>query len=155
MISPEILYRYPFFGGLDDAHIKAIASIAQEEFLASGVTIFHEGQRAESLYFLVHGCVVLYYTGGGTILEKIPEGIPVGDINPGEPFSISALIEPYVLTSTARATKPCRVIKIGAEALKTIFKKDPQLAYILTLKAAKAAVERLYTTRMQLAAAWA
>jgi CRP/FNR family cyclic AMP-dependent transcriptional regulator len=154
MISPEILYRYPFFGGLDDAQVKAIASIAQEEFLAIGATIFHEGQRAESLFFLVDGCVVLYYMGGGTILEKIQEGIPVDDINPGEPFGISALIEPYILTSTARATKPCRVIKIDAVALKTLFKNDQQLAYILTLKAAKAAVERLYSTRMQLAAAW-
>ena len=155
MISPEILYRYPFFGGLDDAQIRAIALIAQEETLATGVTIFHEGQRAESLYFLVDGGVALYYMGGGTILEKYKDGIPVDDINPGEPFGISALIEPYILTSTARSTKPCRVIRFEAEALKTLFMLDQQLAYKLALKAAKAAVERLSTTRMHLAAAWA
>jgi len=155
MISPEILYRYPFFGGLDDAQIKAIALIAQEENLASGVTIFHEGQRAESLYFLVDGSVALYYMGGGTILEKYKEGIPVDDINPGEPFGFSALIEPCIYTSTARATKPCREIKFGSEALKTLFNLDQRLAYLLTLKAAQAAVARLSTTRMHLAAAWA
>jgi len=155
MISPEILYRYPFFGGLDDAQIKAIALIAEEESLASGETIFHEGQRAESLYFLVDGSVALYYMGSGTVLEKYKEGIPVDDINPGEPFGFSALIEPYIYTSTARATKPCRVIKFKAEALKTLFNLDLRLAYILTLKAAQAAVTRLSTTRMHLAAAWA
>jgi CRP/FNR family cyclic AMP-dependent transcriptional regulator len=155
MISPELLYRYPFFGGLDNSQVKAIAMIAQQILLENGETIFHEGQPAEWLYFLEDGCVSLYYMGTGTTIEKQREGIHVGDINPGEPFSISALIEPYILTATARATKPCRVIKIEAEALKTLFKQDQGLAYILTLKAAKAVVDRLNTTRVQLAAAWA
>jgi len=155
MISPEILYRYPFFGGLDDAQLKAIAMIAQEEFLASGVTIFQEGQPAESFYFLEEGCVSLYYMGAGTTLEKYQEGIPVGEINPGEPFSVSAIIEPHVLTSTARVSKPSRVIKIEAEALQTLMEKDQRLAFILTHQAAKAVIERLHATRVQLAAAWA
>ena len=36
MISPELLYRYPFFGGLDNSQVKAIAMIAQEIFLDNG-----------------------------------------------------------------------------------------------------------------------
>jgi CRP-like cAMP-binding protein len=154
MISPEILYRYPFFGGLDDAQIKALAMIADVETFASGVTLFTEGERAKTLYFLLEGCVVLYYMGNGT-MEKFPEGIPVGEINPGEPFSISALIEPNVLTSTARMSKPSRVISFNAESLHTLMQKDQRLAYILTRQAAAAMIERLQATRVQLAAAWA
>jgi len=155
MISPEILIRYPFFGGLDDTHTKAIASIAQEDQLPNGVTIFYEGKPAKSLYFLVDGCVVLYYVGAGTILEKFQGGIPVGEINPGEPFGISAVIEPYILTSTARTAKPSRVVAIEAEPLRNLFKQDQRLAYLMMHKAAKAALERLNTARIQLAAAWA
>lgn len=155
MISPEILYRYPFFGGLNEVQIKAIAMIAQEEDLASGVTIFQEGQQAESLYYLEEGCISLYYMGIGTTLEKFQEGIPVGEINPGEPFSISAIIEPHILTSTARVSKPSRVIKIEAAALQTLMKEDQQLSLIMTHQAAKVVIERLHATRVQLAAAWA
>jgi CRP-like cAMP-binding protein len=154
MISVEVLSRYPFFGGLTDSQKKSLAIIAQEEYLASGITIFYEGENAEWLYFLEEGCISLYYTGTRSTLEKIAEGIPICEINPGEPFSISAIIEPYVLTSTARVSKPSRVIKIKAQSLRALFEKDYQLAYILTRKAAKAVVERLNATRVQLAAAW-
>lgn len=154
MISPEILYRYPFFGGLDDTQVKALAMIADVETLASGVTLFNEGERAKTLYFLLEGCVVLYYMGNGTTIDKFKEGIPVGEINPGEPFSISALIEPNVLTSTARISKPSRVVKFDAESLHYLMQKDQRLAYILTRQAAAAMIERLQATRVQLAAAW-
>ncbi len=155
MISSELLYRYPFFGGLDNRQVKAIAMIAQEIHLDIGVTIFDEGQPANWFYFLEEGCVSLYYMGSGTTIEKLSEGIHVGDINPGEPFSFSALIKPNILTATARVTKPCRVIKIEAEGLKTLFLLDQGMAYTMTLKAAEAVVERLNATRVQLAAAWA
>ncbi len=155
MISPELLARYPFFAGVDDAQLKALANIASLETFNSGTTLFHEGDRAESLYFLMEGSVVLYYMGIGTALEKFPEGVPVGEINPGEPFSISALIEPHVLTSTARVSKPSRVLRFNAQTLQELLAKDQRLAYTLTHQAATAVVDRLLTTRIQLAAAWA
>ena len=83
------------------------------------------------------------------------KGIPVGEINPGEPFGVSALIKPHVLTSKAWSTKPSRALKIDALAMRNLFEKDPQMAYALTLNAAQAAIERLHATRVQLAAAWA
>ena len=155
MISPELLHRYSFFGGLENGHLKSLAIIAQEELLPSDMTICQEGQRAETLYFLEEGSVVLYYTGSETDIENFKDGIPVGEINPGEPFSVSALIEPHILTSTARTSKPSRVIKFEAKALHKLYKNDRRLAYILTHQAAKAVIERLLSTRIQLAAAWA
>lgn len=155
MISPELLVRYPFFGGLDDAQLKALAMIASEESVESGVTLFEEGRRAESLYFLLDGCIVLCYMGSGTTIDRFPEGIPVGEINPGEPFSISALIAPHFLTSTARVSKPSRMIRFDGDALHTLLQKDQRLAFILTRQAAAATIERLHSTRVQLAAAWA
>lgn len=154
MISVELLSRYPFFGGLTDSQKRSLARIADEEHLSSGVTIFREGETAEWLYFLEDGCVSLYYTGTRPTPDKLDEGIPICEINPGEPFSISAIIEPYVLTSTARVSKPSRVIKIEAKSLLVLFENDCRLGYIMTQKAAKAVVERLNATRVQLAAAW-
>jgi CRP-like cAMP-binding protein len=155
MISPELLRNYPFFRSLDDAQLRAIAIITKEETVDTGVTLFHEGEPAQALYFLKDGCVDLYYQISEAAPSDLRKGISVGEINPGEPFSISALIEPYILSATARVSKPSHIIKIEAEALRDLFAKDQKLAYLLTYQAAKAVIERLHTTRIQLAAVWA
>jgi CRP-like cAMP-binding protein len=155
MISPELLRNYPFFRLLDDAQLRAIAIIAKEETVGAGETLFHEGEPARALFFLKDGSIDLYYKLGVVVPSDLSKSISVGEINPGEPFSISALIEPYILSATARVSKPCHIIKIEAEALRALFVKDQRMAYLLTYQAAKAVIERLHTTRIQLAAVWA
>jgi CRP-like cAMP-binding protein len=155
MISPELLRHYPFFRFLNESQLREIAMIAEEESIDSGLVLFHEGQTAAALYFLEEGHIDLYYAAGKINPSDSQKGIPVGEINPGEPFSISAVIEPYILTSTAFVSKPSRLIKIEAKPLRALFNKDLRLAYLLTYQAAKAAKERLFATRIQLAAAWA
>lgn len=154
MISPELLRRYPFFGLLTDDQLREVAIIATEETIDRGTVIFWEGEPAETLYFLLEGCIDLYYTVGEQKHRSPEKGIPVGEINPGEPFGISALIEPHMLTSTAFVSASSRVVKIDSAALRAQLKKDRKLDYLFTLQAAKAAISRLTATRIQLAAAW-
>ena len=153
MISPELLRRYPFFAQLDDAHQKAIAMITQELTYANREIICKEGQPAAFLCLLVEGSVDLFFTVEEEYRPDLRKEFPVGEINPGEPFAISALIDPYVLTSSARAAAPCRVLKIDAAALRALCEVDCRLGYTLMRHAAKAALERLHSTRVQLAAA--
>lgn len=155
MISPELLRSYPFFGQLDESQLREIAMIAEDVPLKNGDVVFHEGDPADSLYFLLEGCIDLYFTLSGSGQNAPDKGIPVGEINPGEPFGISALIEPHLLTATALATGSGRMLKIDATALRLLIQKDRRLAYQLTHQAAKAAITRLHATRVQLAAAWA
>ncbi len=77
----------------------------------------------------------------------------ISDFNPGEIFGISALIEPYVYTSTVRVDKACRVIEINASALRALCEVDLRLSYGLMQAIAKASLERLQHTRTQLVAA--
>ncbi|MEW5871644.1 MAG: cyclic nucleotide-binding domain-containing protein [Chloroflexota bacterium] len=154
MVSPELLRHYPFFGQLTDSQLAEIAMIAEEKNFETETAIFDEGGPAETLYFLLEGSVDLYYTVAGMKRSTLDKGIPVGEINPGEPFGISSLIEPHVLTSTALVSSSSRVITIDAAAIKALFEKDGKLAYIFTNQVAKSAIERLYATRVQLAAAW-
>lgn len=152
MISPELLRQYPFFGHLDDHQLKSIAMIADEVTFEKNAKLFEEGEDASVLYFLLDGSVDLHYFGeeDGAVSQG---GLPVGTINPGEPFAISAVIEPHIFTSTAIATKPSRAIKIDAIPLLDLFGQDRRMAFLLTRQAAKAAIERLNSTRVQLAAA--
>jgi CRP-like cAMP-binding protein len=155
MISPEILRHYPLFHSFSDSQLRAIAMIADEVEIEAGTTLFKKGQPAEMLYILKEGCIDLYYMTGEKGNSNSQKGFPVGEINPGEMFSISALIEPHILSSTARASRQSVVIKIEAMALRTLFAKDKRLAYLLTYQAAKASIERLHNTQIQLAATWA
>jgi CRP/FNR family transcriptional regulator, cyclic AMP receptor protein len=155
MISPEILRHYPLFHSFSDSQLRAIAMIAEEENVEAETTLFQKGQSAEFLYILKDGSIDLYFTTGDKGNSINHKGFLVGEINPGELFSISALIEPHILSSTASASRQSVIIKIEADALRGLFEKDKKLAYLFTYQAAKASIERLHNTHIQLAAAWA
>jgi CRP-like cAMP-binding protein len=155
MISIELLRRYPFFGRLGYEQLKALAMIADEIKLEDGQVVIEEGKPADALYFLVEGSVVLYHPVGSPRTEGGTLEVPVCEINPGEPFSISALIEPHVLTSTARSSGVSRVIHLAVEDLKTAFAQDARLECMMIRCVAEAAMGRLNSTRVQLAAAYA
>jgi CRP-like cAMP-binding protein len=155
MISPETLRRYPFFGVFDDRQLIDIAMITEEQAFQAGESILEEAELAETFFLLVNGSVELYFAvkvefGSGNLKE-----LPIGDINPGEPFGISALIEPFIYRNSARASKNSQVIKIDAVALRNFCDQNQPLAYKLMQQIAKAALERLNATRVLLAAAWA
>ncbi len=155
MISPEILRRYPFFGNLTDAQIKALSMIGEEETIAKGTVVFEEGKPAEALYLLVDGGVSLFYKSEEEFHPKTRKEFLVGEINPGEVFAISSLVEPYLNTATVKAEKDSHVIRFNAAEMKKLIEKDPRLYCMLMREIAKAAMERLAYARIQLAAAWA
>lgn len=155
MVSPEILRRYPFFGSLSDAQIKAIAMIAEEEQFGKGTVICEEGQPAKAFYLLLYGGVCLYYKSEEEFNPSTRRDFLVGEINPGEIFAISAFVEPYKFTSTVKAEQDCRVIRFDSLEINKLIEKDPKLYCTLMRETAKAAMERLAYARVQLAAAWA
>ena len=112
MVSPEQLRRYPFFGGLMAEELASIAMIVEEVSFPDGTIIFRDGDLATKLYVLASGAVDLVYhierTGG-------IETSFVGSIAAGEPFAISAVVEPYRLTATGVAgptawRRPCKLL---------------------------------------------
>jgi CRP-like cAMP-binding protein len=151
MISTELLQRCPFFSRLNEAQRKAIAAITEDVSFEKDTILFEEGQEAEALYILLQGTVDLFLTGG----KDLSKPLWVGQINPDEPFGISALIEPHILTASARVTAPTRVMKISGAALRALCELDPRLSAILIHQIAKAAMERLHFVQVQLAASQA
>jgi CRP-like cAMP-binding protein len=153
MVSPELLRRYPFFGRLSEAHLKAIAMLADEVFCTEGQTLFEIGHPADALYLLIEGGIDLHYVIVDRDDPTRTKDFYVGDVNPGEPFGISALIEPYRYTASVRATCPGRVLKIDGNGLRALCEVDNGIAAILIRHVAKNALARLEETRTQLIAA--
>lgn len=147
MISPELLRRYPFFGSLNIDQLKQIAMISDEITIDSGVPILQEGKPAQDIYLLIEGGIDVYFS-----IDQEKEFF-VSEINPGEPFGISAMVEPYIVTTSVRTSKPSRAIQISASELRNACNQDKDLATFIYQQIAKAAIERLNSTRIQLVAA--
>jgi len=155
MISPELLRRYPFFGTLSDEQLRNIAMIADEETYDEGKILLKEKTPADDLFLLIKGSVDLLFKVEEEYHPERHKEFLVGEINPGEIFGISALIEPHEYTSTVRTASPAQVIHIDGRALREHCETDPTLACHLYAQAARLALERLNATRVQLAAALA
>jgi len=153
MISPELLRRFPFFGFMDDKQLKAVAMVAEEKSYDHEDEIVAYNSPAEKLYFLVEGTASYYYVVTSEHDPYYKQEYFISDFNPGEIFGISALIEPYVFTASVRAGKSCHLIVIDASALRALCEVDTQLSCGLMSAVAKAAMERLQHTRVQLIAA--
>jgi CRP/FNR family transcriptional regulator, cyclic AMP receptor protein len=143
------LRRYPFFCCIDEELQRAVAMAGEEMTCESGALLFEEGQTVESLYLLVDGSVDLSYAAGDAQHQELL----IGEVNAGEVFGISALIEPYFATATARVASASRILKFKARALNTLCEADNRLGYALMRQAAKLALERLHFALAQHAAA--
>jgi CRP-like cAMP-binding protein len=153
MISPELLRRFPFFNFMDDKQLKAVAMIAEEIFYEKEKDIVENNSPADKLFFLIEGTAAYYYVVTSEHDPYYKQDYFISDFNPGEIFGISALIEPYVYTASVRADKSCHLIEIDAMALRALCEVDVQLSCALMRAVAKAAMERLQHTRVQLIAA--
>ena len=153
MISPELLRRYPYFARLSDVQLRAIAMIADELDTPQGTIVLEERETADWFFLLEEGSIDLSYKSEEPYHPKTTKVFPVGEINPGEIFGISSLVEPHQYNATATASMDCKMIRIDAKALRTLADLDCSMGYVLIQQVAMAIMDRLTSTRVQLAAA--
>jgi CRP-like cAMP-binding protein len=145
MISPELLRRYPFFGSFNASELANLARIAEELQFEDRQLVFEQGKKADALYFLLSGGIDLSYM----ITEK--KEVQVSDIDVGEPFGISTIIEPYILTSSARSSGKSQVLRFRKDDLQRLMADDPRTELLFLRQVAKVAIQRLHAIRRQLA----
>jgi CRP/FNR family transcriptional regulator, cyclic AMP receptor protein len=147
MISPEVLRRYPYFGGISVESLKLVAMLADEVSVAAGTQMFNEGDPAQYLYLILRGEVNIQYLLGTGELRTV-DTLVDGDL-----LVWSAMIEPYKTTAVGTTTKATQLVRISAPKLRELCDKDPLLGYRLTIEVAKLLSHRLESARIQLAAA--
>lgn len=155
MVSPEFLRFYPFFSFLSHEQLRRMAMITEEIEVPSGEVIFHSGEEADALYLLVDGAIDLHYVVVDELSGHERRDYLVGTVNPGEVIGISAVVEPYRLTSTAVAAADSRLLRIDGAALLDLSEEQPDLGYGLQRMVARVGLERLHATQILLAAATA
>jgi CRP-like cAMP-binding protein len=153
MISPELLRRYPFFVDFTPDHLNTLAMLAEEQTYVKDEVILRAGLPADTLYFLIEGGVDLHYEVIDELNPELRKDFFISEMNPGEPFGISALLEPYRYGGTVYANNPSRVLKFDAGGVRALCELDSKICSIMMRRIAQAMMSRLRDTRVQLAAA--
>jgi hypothetical protein len=94
-------------------------------------------------------------TDGTSARHRAWDGIEisfVGSIAAGEPFGISAFVEPYRLMATGMAHGPVQAIAIDAVSLCDLSESNCHLGYTVMRQIARALAERLGFAFVELAA---
>jgi CRP-like cAMP-binding protein len=147
MISPETLRRFSCFSPVDEGSLRAVAMIANEEFVPAGRRIFSEGDPADTLSIIADGEVDIQYTLGSGELRSVDVLVA------GEIVGWSALVAPYKMTGIATACRGTHLIKVQAKPLRDLCEQDPLLGYRLMSQVTKLLADRLEAARVQLAVA--
>jgi len=146
MISPEVLRRYPYFGGISEEVLKQLAMMAEEKCIAAGTVVFREGDPADHLCIITKGEVNIQYLLGSGELRTVDTLID------GDLLIWSALVEPYRTTAMGTTTKETNLVRVDGRKLRALCEADPLLGYRLMTQVAKLLAHRLEGARVQLAA---
>lgn len=159
MISPEILRRYAFFGGLNQEHLATIANVSDELTAEPGSRFFNEGDELDSLYLVLEGIAAVVLEVPDENVEQPVSGqltgklttrdVVIGAIGPGEVFGWSALVPPHRATSSAKATTRCRVVTFDRRKLELALEADPAFGYQIMQRIARVISDRLYAVRIE------
>ncbi len=151
MVDVEILERFPIFSGLDQRFIQSVAQACSARTYDSQERIFTEGDKAEKLYMLQSGRVSIERKLSQSWLQA--EGVSdviISTEKEGSSFAWSALVEPGILTASARCREKSEVIEINGKDLMDILDKNPDVGYLFMKRLASIIALRLSETAEKL-----
>jgi CRP-like cAMP-binding protein len=168
MIDKDLLEKFPLFSDTPQENLSEITQLGKIVEFDLNQTIFQEGSKAFDLYGVVDGEVELSITVRDKIIRSdiqyeesiqtsivtIENDIIVESIEANEIFGWSAFVSPRLYTTTAKCSKPARIISLPADELKSIFVKNPQLGYVFMERMAQIISQRLRNRTDKLIESW-
>lgn len=116
------LKEIPYFSGISDAELKAIADIMIERTLPRGSLLFMEGEFGEAVHFVMEGKVKIYKTSEDGREHILYIAVP-GDI-----FAEVILFNEVNYPATAEILEQARIAIIRNEDLEKVLKDHPAMA---------------------------
>jgi CRP-like cAMP-binding protein len=142
MIDQERLRALPFFAGLPEPVVAALAAQGQERYLAAGELVIEQNDEAREVWFLVEGSVelLLRYEGVGDLF--------MGSFQePGSIFGWSALRPPHRYTDSVRCEQPSRLLCLSRGSFEAVMADDPHVGFVLLQRVTGEVARQLEITR--------
>jgi CRP-like cAMP-binding protein len=133
------------FQKLSAPQLEALAAITFEEQYQKGQWLFQKDQEADKLYLVKKGAVELLIKVQDTI------EIPIAIMRPNNGcVGISALVDPFRYTLSARCTEDSTLLIIKREDLQALMCKDHELGCVMMNNLAQKLLARLTENRQEL-----
>jgi CRP-like cAMP-binding protein len=140
----DLCHEYSLFSDLSAEQMSAVRKLCREECFYPGHTLFEEGEPATKMYVLADGEVEVYYAIGEAGMVRVDR------VGRGEILGCSALVPPYVYSSTIRPKTRIEVLEIDALALRDMFKDDPWLAVLIQGQVMRCLLSRIVDLRLRI-----
>jgi len=137
MFAIEDLKQIVILNHLNDEMLAKLVPITELLLFDDKEIIFRQGDRAERLYMLLHGKVLLEQR----LSDKIT--VSVSAIKPGFTFGWSAMLDEDTFTSDAICAEPCKVFSFRQEKIKALLDQDHSLGYIMSQRLLRILKKRL------------
>ena len=120
----DFLRKVPLFAELPDADLQRLCSMIKEVNLASGETLFAEGDPGEEAYVIAEGEIeiVKISSGRDVLLAVRTSGDVIGE---------TALLEMAPRSATARARGACKLLAIHKTLLDELVQGSASAARVM------------------------
>lgn len=132
----ETLSHLAFFEGLDPADLQLLAPFFAPQRFEAGAVVFEQGERADFLYLVVEGEVVIRYKPDDGPLMTVTRVLP------GGVFGWSAAMGNPAYTSAAVCERPTSTIRILGADLRMLCDKHPAVGKVILDRLATVIAER-------------
>jgi CRP-like cAMP-binding protein len=127
MTSLDFLEKVEVFKDLNDDQLTEVQKHCQEAKYSRGDKIFGTGEEPKHLWVVLEGQVALQWEQPGR--SALPE-TTISRLSEAMIFGWSSLVPPHKYRLSAySATRTCKVLKIGRDALISLFAQDAQFGY--------------------------
>ncbi|MDP3062756.1 MAG: cyclic nucleotide-binding domain-containing protein [Chloroflexota bacterium] len=146
MTIAQVLRRCHLFAGLKDEQIAEVLPLCAQTTALDGGILFKQGGPATSLYVVETGNVALEMS------VFLTHPVLVARVGPGEALGWSALLEPHVMTLSAKAMGPgpCSLVKVEGAGLRSLLERRGDIASLVWRGLAELLAHRLTQTRQAL-----
>jgi len=151
MVSADVLERFPIFSALDEQTLQNAAQACSVHTYNASELVFSEGRPAKHFYMLSSGRISIERRLSQSWLRV--EGITdvvVHMVRESEVFGWSSLVEPGILTASARCVETSEVITIEREKLLQILESSTGAGYLFMRRLASIITSRLTETAERL-----
>jgi CRP/FNR family cyclic AMP-dependent transcriptional regulator len=133
LINIDRLRKVDVLQGLTDWELKVVAQFLRDETVAEGVTLFEEGQKADRLFILE----------AGEVMVRLPRGESYPIRTPGKIIGWSFLIPPNRYTASGQTTVPSSLLVMQSPDFYYLIHKEPRMGVKVMANLAQVVAGRL------------
>jgi CRP-like cAMP-binding protein len=132
MIDFADFQKYSLFGGFAPEDIERIRPLLVVTSYGIGETVLHEGQRNDTIFFMLQGEV-----------QISRDGVEIVALTEGECFGEIEMLDVMPAVATVRAASHLTVAAITNRALHELYRDDPKLFALFMMNLARDLARRL------------